>query len=948
MSGISSSIGLFSGINTQQIIEQLLAIEARPRTLAQQRIIQLQTQQAAWLDLNSKVSALKTAAGAFRVNNVFKTHKATSSNEQVLTATASTGATPGSYQFIVDRLVSTQQLLSRGFANATQTGLNAGTFTFESAEARLDRDTALADLNGGNGVARGKIVITDATNNRSATIDLSRAATVNDVLDAINSAAGIDVTARVEGGRFVIESNVGGNLSITNAFGSTTATSLGIERTTASSSTVTGADVFTLGATTSLSLLNDGNGISRNSQVGNARYDFIITVGGTAVNINIGDVYNTENQVTESAVTTLGGVLTRINEALAAALGNDDVQAAIGPDGVSIVINDAQGRTIEVSENTVAGSTTAADLGIKTSSPQVGSVLGQRILAGLNTTLARTLNGGSGLAGDGTISITGRDGVERTVTVDTNGSVQDILDAFNNHPSGAFSARLNSTGTGLEIRDLTGGSGNLIIAGQTAESLGIATDPAGVAAATVSGANLQHQYMTSSTTLASLRAGQGVGTGTFRITDSTGATAQVNVDANIKTFDDLIKLINSRGTRIRARMNDTGDGILLYEDAAGAGSSKIKVQDESGSVAANLNIAGEAEGTGADNVIDGSFEKKVTFEATDTLQQIADKINAAGVGVAATILNDGAGSTPYRLSLASRFTGTGGRFIVDTGGFDLGLSVLDAGHDARVFYGSSDPANAVLLTSTTNTLDNVISGVSIDLNSVSQDPVTLAISRDTTAIETAVQTFIETFNTLVERIAFQTRYDQDSNTRGPLLGDSTAITLRSTLFNAVQGRATGITGPYQQLADVGVTIKEGGKLELDSNRLRQALEDNPQAVADLFAARVQAPSGPTPVPGVPGATFTDPNALPTYTSLGVASQIELLAESLINSVDGALTRRQRVLTDQIDLQNRRIADFNTRLATRRLVLERQFIAMEEAIGRLQTQQSSLASIGFLG
>jgi hypothetical protein len=89
---------------------------------------------------------------------------------------------------VVDRLVSSQQTLSRGFASATS-GLTAGTFTFESAVARLDRETALADLNGGTGIQRGKIIISDTTHSTSATIDLSRAATVNDVLDAINGPA---------------------------------------------------------------------------------------------------------------------------------------------------------------------------------------------------------------------------------------------------------------------------------------------------------------------------------------------------------------------------------------------------------------------------------------------------------------------------------------------------------------------------------------------------------------------------------------------------------------------------------------------------------------------------------------------------------------------------------------------------------------------------------------
>src|SRR4051812_23915729 len=154
MGGISSGTGLFSGIDTGSLIEQLLAIEARPKQLAQQRVLQLRQQQAAYLDLNSKVQALKSASAAFRTGNVFQSNKATSSNDNVLSATASIGAPPGSYPFVVDRLVSTQQLISRGFADASSTGVNAGTFTFEPAASRLDRETSLADLNAGDGVSR--------------------------------------------------------------------------------------------------------------------------------------------------------------------------------------------------------------------------------------------------------------------------------------------------------------------------------------------------------------------------------------------------------------------------------------------------------------------------------------------------------------------------------------------------------------------------------------------------------------------------------------------------------------------------------------------------------------------------------------------------------------------------------------------------------------------------
>lgn len=945
MSGVTSSTGIFSGINSGQIIEQLLSIESRPRLLAQQRILQLQQVQAAYLDLNSKIAALKTAAGGFRVNNVFTKNQASSSNAEVLAATASTGALPGSYQFIVDRLVSSQQSLSRGFTSSTA-GMNAGSFTFESAAGRLDRDTALADLNGGTGIKRGKIVITDTATNKTATIDLSRASTVNEVIDAINAAPDIGVTAKVEGGRFVLTGTGSAALTVTNAFGSTTATSLGIERTVAAGATVNGSVVYSLGEGTALSSLNDGNGVFLNGQVGNARYDMVITVDGTPVNINVGNVYNSAGAVTESAPTTLGGVLKRINDTLRDTLADEDVKATVAPDGVSIRIVDSQNRTIEVAENAAAGGSTAADLGILTSSVQTGTVTGRRILAGMNTTLARTLNGGDGIAGSGAISITSRNGTVHNITINTGGSLTDVIQAFNAQTGGAITASLNRTGTGIALTDTTTGTGNLIVTGTTAESLGIATAVSGVASASINGTSLQHQYITQGTRLASLRNGQGVGSGSFRITDSQGVSATVTIAASATTVDDVLKAVNSAtGTRVKARINDRGDGILLYEELAGGGAGKIKVVDTSGTVAANLNLVGEATGAGAQNYLDGSFEKTVTFDPADSLQTMATKISAAGVGVAATIINDGTGSTPFRLSLTAKSTGSAGRFIVDTGTFDLGQTTLDRGNDARVFFGSSDPAQAVLLTSSRNTLDSVVTGVTIDLKTVSANPVTVTVARDVAGIEAQVNLFISAFNTLSDTITSKTKYDPETKVKGTLLGDSMTLGLRSSLFSTVQGRPIGVSGPFDDFADVGITVASGGKLTLNRDRLRAAIEQDPQAVADLFAARVLAPVEPNTIPGTTGVTFNDPNAPTRYTSQGMATRMENLAESYLNSVTGILTRRNQTLTDQIALQNRRISDFDARLANRREILQAQFLRMEQAIGQLQSQSSALASLG---
>lgn len=953
MSGISSGVGLFSGLDTSQLIGQLLAISARPKVLAQQRISQLQVQQSGYLDINSRLQALQTAASSLRTQRIFQTHRATSSDPNVLNAKATTNAREGLHTFIVDRLVSTQQMLSRGFADSNATSIGAAEVVFESAQARLDRDMNLSDLNGGQGVSRGKIVITDSTG-ASTTVDLSRAGTVSEVLDAINSAAGVQVRASVRDGSFIVEDRAGGSgtLRIVNAAGYTTADSLGIAKDPVSG-VITGDRVYGLASSTSLSALNDGNGVFVGNVIGEAAFDFEIRVGGgSAVRVNLGNVYE-GTQVVSAAVTTLGGAIDRINSALAAA-NYDDVSVSIDSTGRRLVLNDALGRTLEVTNRAAALGNTARDLGLETSAPVTGTVTGQRILADLNSTLVTRLHGGSGLSalGDGGLDITLRDGTAFTVNLDLDTSLTDLARQIQNAsgtlPGGGprLSVSLNAAGTGLLISDHTGGTGNLRIVGtsdeDTAVALGISTGPTGVAASTVSGGNLQRQYVSYMTTLTSMNQGRGIGTGVFRITDSFGTARSIDIGTDSITLGDVVREINAAGLRIKARINDNGDGIMLEPTLTGGG-VKIKIEDESGSVARNLRIAGEAANTGAENFINGSGEKRVALLASDTLADIMRKINEANAGVSATIINDGNGATPFRLSLSSKFSGSAGRMIVDAGGVDLGLSMLDVGRDARVFYGSSDPARGILLQSSSNTLDRVIEGVTIDLSGVRSDPVTLSIAKDTQTIESKVNELVTAFNDVITRIEFQTRYDRETNQRGPLIGDSTAISLRRTLYDLVISPGLNLTGSFQRLTDIGITIGQGGKLEFDATRFRDAMAQDPEGVEALLTARDIVPPDPVPIsPNLPGITVKPTQE--TFTRLGAAGRLEELTKRFINSIDGVLTERRKSLDEQIAAQRQRITQIDAGLAIKRQRLERQFLAMEQSIAQLQSQQSSLVNI----
>ncbi len=937
MSGITSTTGLISGIDTGALIQQLISIDSRPKTLIQQRIISLQAEQAAFIDLSGRLNSIKTAASSLRTSKKFESAAATSSNPDALTATAKAGASPASYTFVVDRLVSTQRLLSRGYADKTTTATGLETLTLESAEARLDRDTELGVLNGGSGVRRGKISITDSSG-ASATVDLSRTTTVSEVLKAINEASGVNVKARVEDNHLVIDDLAGGvgTTTVADLTGGSTAADLGIAK--SGTGSITGNTVYALGDEIALAQLNDGRGVLVNQTAGTSTADFTIaTRDGSSYDIDIGNIYDTDAKLTTPAARTVGDLKQRIEDQT-----EGKVTLSVAADGLSFQLVDSSVGTNTLTVTEIGQGHAAEGLGLLGTGVS-GTLDGKSVFAHLNSTLAGGLAGGSGLT-SGAFSITARDGQVFSFDVTTDGSVSTLLEDINDATGGAVTAALSDDGVSLVLTDTTGGTGNLIVTGQGATELGVATDPAGVAKATVAGSRLQRKYIGLPTLLSSLNAGQGVGTGSFEITDSTGKSATVTISSTARTIDDVIRNINSRGLAINARINDHGDGIIIEEDTGSGptGGGKIAIKDTSGTVAKSLHLTGTASGTGADNYIDGSFERTITFKTGATLADVSTAINDANAGVRASIVADGGTVNPFRLSLTSNSTGRAGRLIINSTGSDPGFTKISEGENARVFFGSSDPAQGLVLQSTTNAFDGVVDNVSIDIHTTSKDPVELNITRDVDSVVAGVQDFVNAYNDLTDRIDTLTAYDADTEKRGTLLGNSAVENLRRSLLGIVLGKPDGVSGQFQTLASVGVTIGEGGKLQIDDDRLRSAIETDAQGVRDLFSARSQQKKEPVEIaPGVFDVTVAKENE---FTSLGIAEKMAELINKYTNSVDGLFTQQRKTYDTQIQQQNDRITDLDARLADKQARYEAQFAAMESALANLQRQQAGLGGL----
>ncbi len=930
MSGITPTTGLISGIDTANIIDQLIAIDSRPKIFAINRQIELKNEQAAFLGLNSSILSLKSAAQALSSNKTWRIKTATSSNPSVLAASASTTAVPGTYQFTVSRLVANNQQLSEGFSDSTASSVGATSMTFEFGAGKLSRDMTLAELNGGEGVARGKIKITDSAGN-TAIVDLSTAVTIDDVVSAINDNGSANVTASIAGDRLTVTDDAGATFSITDIAGYSTATSLGIAKTSNGLGVLSGDQINRVTTNTTLAVFNDGNGVRFKGNTANNNGDIRITAkDGTVFDLKL------------EGVTTVQKLIDAVDEQTAG-----KIAIGVSTSGTGLTVTDNSGGSGSLTiEATVTNTTAAGALGI--AGTTTGAQLtGQRTIATINSTLAGSINGGLGV-GSGAVSITDRAGNVHSFTVTDSSSIADILEQISSATGGAVTAAIKSNGNGLVLTDNTGSStSNFIVSGEGAEALGIATDVAGVASATVNGANAQRQYVTDATLLSDLNYGKGIGKGSFRITDSSGAQAVVDISGTETTLGDVIQEINSRGLDIAASINETGDGIVI--ESTVAGSVKLKVESVTGTTAKDLNILGEAADT-VDNIINGTYERTVTFDATDTLQEIADKINGAGLQVGAAILNDGVGSAPFRLSLSSKISGLTGDMSLESEGFDFGFTTLTEARNAAVFYGSSDPARAILLTSDTNTLDSAISGVSVTLSGTSSSPVELTIAANVDEMVKQVNAVLTAFNSVIDKINSLDFYDAEKEQKGILLGDSTLSRVRQQLYRTVQDDAEGVDTQYTRLAQVGVSIGEGGKLKLDEERLREAFADDPEAVENVFSAKKLMESQDEPLIDEDGndTGVTIPSDETKYEDLGVFEMLGRLAEDLTNSVDGTLTITNRNYDDLIAIQDSRIAAFDKSLEAKRFRYETQFAQMEQALASLQAQQSSLSQIALIG
>ncbi|WP_435627802.1 flagellar filament capping protein FliD [Candidatus Ferrigenium straubiae] len=311
------------------------------------------------------------------------------------------------------------------------------------------------------------------------------------------------------------------------------------------------------------------------------------------------------------------------------------------------------------------------------------------------------------------------------------------------------------------------------------------------------------------------------------------ASASSTAVAGVYSLDAVTKLAQSQKLAATGQTDSTvaiGSGTLTFDF---------------GTITGGAFDAPTGKYTGAAFTSNGTGTKTVTIDpANNSLQGIRDAINAAKIGVTATIINDG-GASPYRLTLTSDSIGKTSSIKIGVTG-DAALSNLLA-YDPANNAGQNLAENATAqnaefivdgasVSKASNTIADVIQGVTLNLQKVTATPVKLTVERDTATVKSSLEGFVKAYNDLNKILGDVSAYNAATKKGAVLQGDSTVRSMQSQIRAVFNTAVSNTGGSLTTLSQIGVSFQKDGTLALDASKLDTAISNNFNDIASLFAA----------------------------------------------------------------------------------------------------------------
>ncbi|MEQ8839149.1 MAG: flagellar filament capping protein FliD, partial [Lacipirellulaceae bacterium] len=420
--------------------------------------------------------------------------------------------------------------------------------------------------------------------------------------------------------------------------------------------------------------------------------------------------------------------------------------------------------------------------------------------------------------------------------------------------------------------------------------------------------------------LEDLNNGSGVARGSFQIADSDGGNViAINLsegESGVTTVGELIDTINAKASAfnvgVTASINSAGTGILLTDTAGGTEGLSVTAFNDS-SVVSDLRLDQPVTTVSGQQTINGLG----TFDAGNSAQQgleaLAARINDLDAGITASTVFDGIG---YRLSIIADESGAANELLIDTGSTTLSFTEISKAQDALLAYGGfAGASGSILVSSSDNEFEGIVGGVDVTVKEASETPITISVSKSDTALVDAVGDLVSAYNAIRDDLDQLTDFNEDDLSTGLLFGTNEALQVDLSLSQTITARYFGV-GDFQALEEIGLSVTQDGKLELDTQQLQTAFADNPGSIERLF----------------------------TDEENGIVARLNRDLDRLSGEDNSLLDRRVESLQRTIDSNNTRLEQFETSLERQRERLLLEFFQLEQVISSLQQNQSALASL----
>jgi flagellar hook-associated protein 2 len=384
-----------------------------------------------------------------------------------------------------------------------------------------------------------------------------------------------------------------------------------------------------------------------------------------------------------------------------------------------------------------------------------------------------------------------------------------------------------------------------------------------------------------------------------------------------------LKTVGAFGVRA-ATSSDDEIFTATATTAAAAGSYDVEVEQiaDAQQLSSSAFTGGSSAEVGTGTLtlnLGGAGFSVVVDSAHSSLADIRDAINRAGdnPGIRASIVNatDGA-----HLVLSSAKTGSTNTITVSVDGDSGGLSRLAYAPGNTSNYTQSHAAADSIVRiagfehrSADRTITGAIDGVTLSLVEAEPDTtLTLKISNDVGTATSRIQTFVARYNALQKQMADLRAYEPNSGKAGPLIGDALLRGVEAEVRRNLTGSVGDATGAYTSLSSLGITTSKTGALELDSAKLKTALETNFDGVATVFGSQN-----------------------------GVAARLSAALEPRLAASGDLAIRTKRLNERSTELQKAQ-AQLETRMAGVEARYRKQFTTLDTLLSNMQSTSSYLS------